>query len=241
MDQLLRIKDSFLNYLSPVAKRRRTIDPSTPDTREHAFLASYSDPQDKKAHVTAISRLNLNYKPGFKSPRKRAREDDNDSISFSAIDPDDSISRGSPMDEDGSDGTTGSEEESEDGDEDALGSEEEDMDDDDDRDMEDEGEAEISAEDKVAQYLARQAELEERLKDVEAFKLTGKHKDEIFLFERMSMRGFEELLPADWQIDFPTLPMVLFTGSPGKTFINDNCISQSRGKKTLNILRRNHY
>jgi cell fate (sporulation/competence/biofilm development) regulator YlbF (YheA/YmcA/DUF963 family) len=224
MDQLIKIKDSFINYLSPPSKRRRTINPATPDGREHAYTASYSDPQDKRAQTTAISRLNTTYLPNTPNPRKRARYDD-DSITFSPVDPDDSVSQIIPMDEDSkiSDITlVTAESESEEVDQDSL---EEELEDEADK-MEVE---EVNAQDKVAEYLARQAELEMRLKDVEAFKLSGKHPDEIFLFERMSMRGFEQLLPAAWQVDFPTLPVDIFTKDPEKTFINDNCISGSRG------------
>lgn len=248
MNQLLRIKDSFIDYLSPGKRRRTTLGSSTPDAKQPTFLVPYSDPQDKKAEAAALSRLDNNYIPYPKNPRKRAREDDRDSMIFSAIDPDDSVSQ-TPTDEYSQSSNvtrTSGEKESDEIDEERPETAER-------GENEDEGEREddasdvemafeveedeqISAEVKVAEYLARQAELELRLKDVEAFKLSGKHKDEIYLFERMSMRGFEELLPVAWQIDFPTLPIDIFTNNPDKTLVNSNCISDSRAVKALQSL-----
>ncbi|KIN00280.1 hypothetical protein OIDMADRAFT_82128, partial [Oidiodendron maius Zn] len=96
---------------------------------------------------------------------------------------------------------------------------------------------EITAEEKVKEYLDRQAELALRKEAIDEVKAQGTwHPDEVFLFERLSMRSFEELLPASWQIDFPTLPETLFTTSPEKTFINYNCGSSSRGVKALQSL-----
>lgn len=229
MDRLIGIKNSFIDYLSPPGKRRRTLNPSTPDGREHTFAAAYSDPQDKKAQAAAISRLNNHFTPVTKNPRKRTREEDEESITFSPnsadLDPDDSISQITPNDDD--------EESKSSGitpvngvDESIEPSSEDEVDDDVDMEME---EPQISAEDKVTDYLARQAELEQRLKQVEVFKATGNHTDEVFLFERLSMRGFEPLLPAAWQMDFPTLPIDIFTEDAEKAFINNNCISSSRG------------
>jgi hypothetical protein len=84
---------------------------------------------------------------------------------------------------------------------------------------------------KVQEYLARQAELALIREDVEKARASGTwHPDELFLYERLAMRSFEELLPQEWQIDFRTLPELLFTKDDEKTFINSNCISRSRGK-----------
>jgi len=89
---------------------------------------------------------------------------------------------------------------------------------------------EASAEAKVQEYLARQAELALRREDVERAKAAGDwHPDEIFLFERLAMRSFEELIPAEWQVDFPTLPQILFTNDLEKTFVNFQCVSSYRG------------
>jgi hypothetical protein len=47
----------------------------------------------------------------------------------------------------------------------------------------------------------------------------GWTEDAVFLFQKLGMRGFEPLLPADWVNDFPTLPVDLFTHNPNKAFI----------------------
>jgi hypothetical protein len=94
-----------------------------------------------------------------------------------------------------------------------------------------EEEPEISAEAKVEEYLARQAELALRKEEIEKAKAAGDwHADELFLFERLSLRSFEELIPQDWKIDFPTLPEILFTKEMAHTFVNYNCSSSYRGK-----------
>lgn len=105
------------------------------------------------------------------------------------------------------------------------GSEAEDEEDQEDFDGElaDEGELvredELSAEDKVKAYLARQAELESKKGEIEKIKASGDwHPDEVFLFERLALRSFEPLLPADWIREFPTLPDEIFAAD-GKAFI----------------------
>lgn len=234
MDHLVNIKNSVLHYLSPSGKRRRTINPSTtPDTREHAYAVPYSDPQDKRALAAAASRFNASYTPGD-NPRKRAREEDNGSLVFS-VDPDDSISQITPGDDHSeASGATSEEPPSEDAADDEM-------------ELEDYNqsnhdiymkieEEEVSGMDKVADFLARQeqeraAELERIRKNIEEFRLEGKHPDEIFLYERLHMRGHEELLPSDWQIDLPTLPVILFTPDPSKSFVNSNCSPSSHGKQ----------
>jgi hypothetical protein len=217
---------NFFTSCAEFTKRRRTIGPITPaKDAEHAFLAPASEPRDRKAEATLRSHFDSLQISGLPNPRKRPREDDEFTESYSGIDAGDSISQNTPV------GTEIQDFELTSGPEDEVGEEDgEELEDEDEVDSDDEEEGEISPEDKVAEYLQRQAELELRRKDVEAFKASGKHKDEIFLFERISMRGFEEILPATWQIDFPTLPMVLFTEAPERAFINSHCLSSSAGK-----------
>jgi hypothetical protein len=82
----------------------------------------------------------------------------------------------------------------------------------------------------VQEYLARQAELALRKDEVEKVKAAGDwHPDEIFLFERLSMRSFEQVIPAQWQIDLPALPETLFTTDPEKMFVKNNCRSSYSG------------
>ncbi|KAF4636273.1 hypothetical protein G7Y89_g1801 [Cudoniella acicularis] len=104
---------------------------------------------------------------------------------------------------------------------------------------EEEPEEEIPADAKVAEYLARQAELAARREDIEKARAAGDwHADELFLFERIMMRGFEEIIPSHWQIDFPTLPEMLFTSELENTFIQENRSSGSYAVKALQALLR---
>jgi hypothetical protein len=92
-------------------------------------------------------------------------------------------------------------------------------------------EDEVSPEDKVAEYLARQAELALRKEAIAEVKAKGDwHPDEVFLFERLSMRSFEEIFPATWKMEFPTLSGELFTTVPKNTFVNFNCASSALGE-----------
>ncbi len=76
---------------------------------------------------------------------------------------------------------------------------------------------------KVQEYLARQAELALRKEEVERVKAAGDwHPDEIYLFERLSMRSFEQIIPAEWKVDLPSLPEALFTTDPEKMFVKSN-------------------
>ena len=98
-------------------------------------------------------------------------------------------------------------------------------------------EEEVSPEDKVAEYLARQAELALRKEAIAEVKAKGDwHPDEVFLFERLSMRSFEEVFPADWKREFPTLSADLFTADEKNAFINFNCGSTQLGECRITIL-----
>jgi hypothetical protein len=99
------------------------------------------------------------------------------------------------------------------------------------KDLEEEPlEDEVSGEAKVEEYLARQAELAVRLEDIEkARAIDNLHPDALFLTERIHMRSFEEIMPSRWTIDFPTLPVDLFTENPERQFINYNSLSSHSG------------
>jgi hypothetical protein len=227
MDHLFKLKNTFIEYLSP--KRRRTVGPATPphtgNTAEHSYVPA-SEPKDKKTKAAVGGRINQKYlSPSdtrfARGSLKRPREDDEyaDEDDFE-VSPDESISQVTPAqrsEHNSVASTTSEDEESEisvvDLENDAISAEDE-----------------ISAEEKVKEYLNRQAALALRKGAIDEVKAQGTwHHDEVFLFERLSMRSFEELLPASWQIDFPTLPEALFTTDPAKTFIDFNCGSSSRG------------
>ncbi|KAE8447722.1 hypothetical protein EG329_010529 [Mollisiaceae sp. DMI_Dod_QoI] len=96
-----------------------------------------------------------------------------------------------------------------------------------------------AADAKVKEYLARQAELALRREDVEKVKAAGDwHPDAIFLFERLSFRSFEEVLPDVYKIDFSTLPEDIFAPSSQDTFVNYNCRSYANGARALQALLR---
>ncbi|KAG9234633.1 hypothetical protein BJ875DRAFT_504593 [Amylocarpus encephaloides] len=101
-------------------------------------------------------------------------------------------------------------------------------------DIDEDPEPEVSSETKVEEFLARQAELALRQEDIAKAKAEGDwHPDELFVYERLLMRSFEELIPKEWKIDFPTLPELLFTDDLDKAFIKDHRPSSYRGARAL--------
>ncbi|KAH8678983.1 hypothetical protein BGZ60DRAFT_525715 [Tricladium varicosporioides] len=93
---------------------------------------------------------------------------------------------------------------------------------------------EPTAEEKVAEFLARQAELESRKQDIEKARAAGDwHPDGLILYERLMMRSFEEIIPIGWRMDFPTLPEVLFAREKENTFINANSLIDGRACRAL--------
>ncbi|PBP18321.1 hypothetical protein BUE80_DR010791 [Diplocarpon rosae] len=271
MDTLFRLKDTFVQFLSPAAKRRRTVGPGTPSTsKDHEYFVPNSEPRGSKAQAAAVDHINRKYllTPQPKNPRKRARVEEEDEI---VISPRDSISQKS-LQFDGSEGGSVSsppvsedsgltEDESElvgedsgllgeDGEEDIDHLQEdgdvEMLDDEDDySDEEEADEAELAAREaseadqKVEEYLARQAELASKRDDIEKVKATGGwHPDAVFLYERLVLRSFEPLIPADWHYDFPTLPGILFTRDDELTFINSNSVKALQALISLGVRTR---
>jgi len=246
MDALARIKNTFVDYLSPTAKRRRTIGPETPSNgaREPQYLTPSSEPQGRKTQHAAARRLNKKYlsPSDTKNPRKRAREDEQKldiKGEDDRISPDESISQKASeaevsVEEQGSeggeiDGEEGSDEEGlslepasiQTSNASEAGYEAEEI------DLKTEDQ---NAQEKVEEYLRRQAELALRKEEIEKVKAAGDwHPDEIFLYERIAMRSFEPVCPEHWQMDFPTLPDVLFTRDDEKAFVNSNCLSNLHG------------
>ncbi|KAF7903432.1 uncharacterized protein EAF01_006481 [Botrytis porri] len=203
MDQISKIKDAVVNYLSPVAKRRRTMGgPQTPGCiefdDEHQFV---SEPQnDRRSLNFAHTRMNQNYvskedrTTPTRNPLKRPREDDEvEGLVFSG----DEISPKQAS----SHNVTESGEESETPDY---------MDED-----EDDGEEEdqISAQQKVDEYLAKQAaEFAMAKETVERARADGEWSpEELFLLERLQYMGHEGLLP-HWakERNFRTVPEAMF-------------------------------
>lgn len=151
--------------------------------------------------------------PENRVSRKRAREDDDEDESASGVLPDDSISQVEVEEDSASSASSaGDYEESE-----ALQE---------DQEFEDE---EVTGEDKVAEWQARQAELAVRLGNIEKARAADSHPDAFFLTQRIQLRSFEAIMPALWQIDFPALPQDLFTDDEEKQFINSNSVSSYAG------------
>ena len=95
-------------------------------------------------------------------------------------------------------------------------------------DVEWQAEQETTAQKKVQEYLARQVELMSRQEEFKKNIAGGKwHPDELYLFDRLSMRSFEPIFPLIWQLDLPTLNPALF--SKGTTFFNSNHAGRDYG------------
>lgn len=254
MNQLFKLKDSVFGYLSPKRsaesprpdpKRRRTVGPSTPSKVEHAYQP-ISEPQGEKAQTATYQRIPTKYfSRSDTNPRKRGRGDDEDDgdlpggEQFLQGNEDEDMNLG---DEEGVASSLGPEDSpsqispNEDNEEDEERSEEDGEEGEIEQDY-DEGEVELphdeeaSAREKVQEYLARQAELALKKEAIEEVKLQGNwHPDEVFLFERLSLRSYEALIPHEWQIDFKTLPEELFHGNKDKALINYNCSPSFHGK-----------
>ncbi|CAL3962835.1 unnamed protein product [Diplocarpon coronariae] len=268
MDTLFRLKDTFVQFLSPAAKRRRTIGPGTSSgSKDHEYLVPNSEPRGSKAQAAALDHINQKYlsTPQPRNPRKRARVEEEDEI---VISPSDSVSQKSiQLDESEhsslssplASGESGlAEEESEfigeyrgligedvedidlaqeDGDVEMVEDENDYTDEEEPDEFELAAREACAADQKVEEYLARQAELASKRENIEKVKATGEwHPDAVFLYERLVLRSFEPLIPADWNYDFPTLPGILFTRDDELTFINSNCLPGSRAVKALQAL-----
>lgn len=89
---------------------------------------------------------------------------------------------------------------------------------------------------KVEAYLATQHELTMQREAIEKVKAQGDwHPSEIYLFERLSLRSYEVLIPQEWQIDFPTLPGDIFARDKNSVLINYNCLPSAHGKQAVSL------
>lgn len=235
MDQLYRLKETVIGYLSP--KRRRTTGPTTPSPQlssEQHLYEPASEPQGQRAQAALRRRIAAKYLSPPDSrfgsgSRKRAREDEYDITEIdsrytsSEISPEESASQITHADE--TKGVAASDLPTEEGIDELEEELEEDL------VQEVVEEEEISSQDKVAEYLARQAELTLRKEAIAEVRANGGwHPDEVFLFERLSMRSFEEVFPAEWKVDFPTLSGDLFTTVQEITFVDYNFGSSAAGE-----------
>ncbi|RKF63908.1 hypothetical protein OnM2_022043 [Erysiphe neolycopersici] len=252
MDHFMRIRDVFLDYLSPMAKRRRIFAHSvTSSNKEDLFLPTLSEHKEKNADATILHIPYQKYLPlkQCSNSKKRTRDEFEEGVSRVLVDQDASFSQESQKKLELKGDWEFEKYKTE-------------------KDIKlpnfemvnhsesvysqfcetDESESQASTESedneiqvrnaKVQEYLRRQAEFSLRKSDVERAKASGNwHPDELFLFERLSMRGFEVLLPKSWKIDFPTLPHTLFAEHENEpTFVNTNFTSSAYGVKALQSL-----
>lgn len=70
------------------------------------------------------------------------------------------------------------------------------------------------------------ARRQEMLKQIERGDRTP---EEIALFEKLTMRGFEPIIPSNWKMDFKTLPETMFTNDESEIFINAASGNEFRG------------
>ncbi|KAL3427381.1 hypothetical protein PVAG01_00890 [Phlyctema vagabunda] len=243
MDQILKIKDTFVDYFSP-SKRRRTIAGPTTPTKGNAitFLPS-SAPVRRTTQVTSTTRVVSSKRLSLPSTkqfpagsRKRAREEEieddpvygtpprtferDEDYEAEAEDFTEVLDEDSKSDEPESDLTS----------EIQIKEEEED-------DGVFDGGSEISADDKVRLYLARQKKLESIRGQLDETIARGNWtEEERSLLQKLAARSFEPLFPLDWHIDFLTWPEILFAREMDRPFINNNCSSNSRAVKALRSL-----
>ncbi len=236
MDQLLKLKDSFVGYLSPSANRRHSVmAASTPDGRQTSIKRPFhptTEPRNNKERAIIAGRVSKKYfspsdtqrfsRRSFgKSKRHRHSdeeyeeevEDELESTTHqtrSELTPDDSASQVIPRSESGTALTV-------------LAEDEEDP------DFDSGEESQLDAEAKVHQFLDRQTELARRQETLDRIRQEDWHEDEVALFQKLNMRGFEPLLPSTWSFDFRTCPETIFSSKDEETFINSASGNDFRG------------
>ena len=225
MDYFFKLKEAAVGYLSPAAKRRRTIMPVTPASEVPRPMQPEvaTEPRNQKHKAIVAGRVSKKYlspSDTKQSTRKRKRIDDDyvdgpDTDSdrenlHTLITPEDSASHIKSRSESGTSGEDDEEER--------------------DPELNSREESELSAEAKVHLFLDRQTELARRQEAIDRKKEGNWHEDEILLFQKLSMRGFEPLLPSHWNYDFRTCPVTIFSRNDNETFINARSGNDFRGK-----------
>ncbi len=240
MEQLFRLKDSVMKYLSPT-KRRHTVLLATPSRNPNFMqrpVQPLTEPRNLKGKSVIAGRVSKKYlspSDTKRSSRKSSSGTDIDDdyiydledeealaiqISHKVITPEDSSSQvKTPSD----------------GDSVTSVSVEEDGSIVDDLEPTSEDGSELDAEAKVHQYLDRQTELARHREALERIKDGEWHKDEAALFMKLTMRGFEPLIPTHWSFDFRTCPQTVFSSNEGETLINAKSGNEFRGEQ-MNLL-----
>jgi hypothetical protein len=192
-----------------------------------------TEPRNQKGKATIAGRVSKKYlspsdtKRSTRKSRSRTGSDDENvkglddkqtlvqQVSYKVITPEDSSSQiKTPSDGDSATSVSAEEEE------DNL----------DDTEFDSEEESELDAVAKVHQFLDNQTELARHREALERIKDGEWHEDEIALFMKLSMRGFEPLIPTHWSFDFRTCPRTVFSSKVEETLINAKSGNEFRGE-----------
>jgi hypothetical protein len=226
MDQFFKLKESVMGFLSPSSKRRRTMMPSTPAEKLQRPIQAVSEPRNHRQKAVLAGRVSKKYLSPADTRRTISKRKDSDDeyeeevehelddttvLSHSNISPDDSVSQIGSRSRDDTAIT------------------EPEVNSDEDLDLDEEEESELDAEAKVHQFLDRQTELARRQETLAKIKEGDWHEDEIALFSKLSMRGFEPLLPGHWRRDFRTCPGTIFSDNEEDTYLNTKSGDDFRG------------
>jgi hypothetical protein len=229
MEQLFKLRDSVMEYLSP-AKRRHSALLKTPSRSPNLMqrpVQPMTEPRILKGKAIIAGRVSKKYlspsdtKRSTRKSRSTTNSDDLEDehasatqISHKVITPEDSSSQiNAPSD--GDSATSVSVE--------GEGDIAEDL------ELTSEDESELDAEAKVHQYLDRQTELARHREALERINDGEWHKDEAALFMKLTMRGFEPLIPTHWSFDFRTCPQTVFSTNVEETLINVKSGNEFRG------------
>lgn len=245
MDKLLAIGNSILNYATPAHKRRRTTTYNSHSLNETPISAlnyqAVTEPRGSRDIYYAENNL-LNQK--YLSPsdtnnpysRKRRRdsvEDYVESENSSAIGPEDSASNIVLYDDEDTvvderlnqrqrPGayvySSASEDEGD------LVSESDSI------NLAPEDEQAIAREVDVSQDVSREELFARRQRNIEEARAQNWNTDELEIYARLTMRGFEPLMPTYWRKDFRTCPDFLFTDEEKDWVIRAHSGNEYRGK-----------
>lgn len=244
MEQLSKLKDGILGFLTPQVKRRRTMAfNASPTTTDHcksgarSYTADLSEPRDHKAKSVLTGRVSKKYlSPGDTSKRnlKRARQARSVKVQSNSDDDDSEADAESRVDGKHQESTRATEPLADYGsstnvsisDEAELDTEEE--------EIEDEDAERLAAEQKVEAFFSYQDAMEKNKVMFQEIREEKWHADEIRLFEKLAMRGLEPLMSTSWYHDFRTCPQILFTEKEDETFINSISGNEFRGEMLQN-------
>ncbi|SZF03479.1 unnamed protein product [Blumeria hordei] len=246
MNQLTRIKDAVIGYISPAIKRRRIIEPGSISefSDEHSYSSAELGPIDEleKNYIFDLPYQRCLFLSQADKSRKRSRELFEEQLNSKSIASEDSESLDpqlidewqnldlfqiQPFKEDGGQGCREiiSNVVSHLAGEEVAGIKSMEMD------------YMIDVEAKVHEYLDQQVEFS-RHQDDPIEKVSGEWRpEELFLYERFNLRSYEAMLPSSWKVDLPKLPNAVFAETDNnKTYINTNFTSSSYGIRALQSL-----